>query len=76
LAATQRDLLAKAAGLIKAGGRICYSTCSIQRTENQEAVRDFLARHEQFQLAQEELLLPSAESPDHDGAYVALLLKE
>ena len=76
LAATQRDLLAKAAGLVKAGGRICYSTCSIQKTENQEAVRDFLARHEQFQLAQEELLLPSAESPDHDGAYVALLLKE
>ncbi len=76
LAATQSTLLARAAALVKAGGRICYSTCSIQRTENQEVMRDFLTRQAQFELAREDLLLPCAESPDHDGAYVALLLKK
>jgi hypothetical protein len=29
----------------------------------------------QFELAREELTLPSAESFDHDGAYVALLFR-
>jgi 16S rRNA (cytosine967-C5)-methyltransferase len=74
LAATQKSLLAKAAGLVKPGGRICYSTCSIQRQENQD-VREFLTQNRRFELVREELLLPSAEPVDHDGAYVALLIR-
>jgi 16S rRNA (cytosine967-C5)-methyltransferase len=74
IAATQKALLAKAAGLVKPGGRICYSTCSIQRQENQD-VTEFLTASSQFELAREELILPSADSFDHDGAYVALLLR-
>jgi 16S rRNA (cytosine967-C5)-methyltransferase len=74
LAATQKALLAKAAGLVKPGGRICYSTCSIQHQENQD-VREFLMESSQFELVREELTLPSAESFDHDGAYVALLFR-
>jgi len=74
LAATQKVLLAKAAGLVKPGGRICYSTCSIQRQENQD-VREFLTQNRRFELVHEELTLPSAESFDHDGAYVALLMR-
>jgi 16S rRNA (cytosine967-C5)-methyltransferase len=72
LAATQKALLAKAAHLVKPGGRICYSTCSIQRQENQD-VQEFLTPSDQFELVREELTLPSAEPFDHDGAYVALL---
>jgi len=75
IAATQKALLAKAAGLVKPGGRICYSTCSIQRQENQD-VREFLTQNSRFRLAHEELILPSAESFDHDGAYVALLKRK
>jgi len=74
IAATQKALLAKAAGLVKPGGRICYSTCSIQRQENQD-VREFLTQNRRFELVREELLLPSAEPTDHDGAYVALLTR-
>ena len=75
IAATQKALLAKAAGLVKPGGRICYSTCSIQQQENQD-VREFLAESHQFELVREELTLPSAEAFDHDGAYVALLRRK
>ncbi len=74
IAATQKALLAKAAHLVKPGGCICYSTCSIQRQENQDAV-EFLMQSSQFELVREELTLPSAEPFDHDGAYVALLTR-
>jgi 16S rRNA (cytosine967-C5)-methyltransferase len=73
LAATQRTLLEKAAALLKPTGQLCYSTCSIQITENQDVVRDFLATHDHFQLTQEHLALPSALLFDHDGAFTALL---
>jgi 16S rRNA (cytosine967-C5)-methyltransferase len=73
LAATQRALLEKAAAFLKPSGRICYSTCSIQKTEDQDVVHDFLKTHNEFQLAQERLTLPSAHPFDHDGAYAAVL---
>ena len=73
---TQKQLLEKAAGLVKPDGRICYSTCSIQRRENQDTIRGFLARHDEFELASESLLLPASGPFDHDGAYVALLIRK
>jgi 16S rRNA (cytosine967-C5)-methyltransferase len=76
LAATQRDLLARAADLVRVGGRLCYSTCSIQRAENQGLIRDFLTRDGRCELVREELTLPSAQQFDHDGAYLALLMKK
>jgi 16S rRNA (cytosine967-C5)-methyltransferase len=75
LAETQRGLLAKAATLVKPGGRICYSTCSIQRAEDRDVVGEFLGANKQFELAREELILPSAEGFDCDGAYVAILAR-
>jgi 16S rRNA (cytosine967-C5)-methyltransferase len=75
LAETQADLLQKAAALVKPGGKICYSTCSIQRAENDELVRQFLAKNADFDLRSEELRLPSAEQFDHDGGYVAIIGK-
>ena len=76
IAAIQKGLLAKAAALVKPGGRLCYSTCSIQRRENQDMVRDFLSGHSEFELAHESLLLPTTGLFDHDGAYVALLTRK
>jgi 16S rRNA (cytosine967-C5)-methyltransferase len=75
LARTQRSLLDKAARLVKPGGRICYSTCSIQSSENSDPVRAFLQANGQFELTGEELILPSAEGFDHDGAYAAVLTR-
>jgi 16S rRNA (cytosine967-C5)-methyltransferase len=75
LTKTQRSLLDKAATLVKPTGRIGYSTCSIQKAENTDVVHAFLEVHPQFELADEELILPSAEFPDHDGAYVAVLVR-
>jgi len=76
LAQTQRGLLEKAAAFVKPGGRICYSTCSIQRSENQDVVAAFLAEHDDFTLIDEDLRLPSAQPFDHDGAYAAILTQQ
>jgi 16S rRNA (cytosine967-C5)-methyltransferase len=73
LAAAQRSLLDKAAPLLKPMGRICYSTCSIQKAENQAVIHNFLTTHNQFQLAHEHLTLPAPAPTDRDGAYVAIL---
>jgi len=86
--ATQSQLLCTAASMTKPRGRISYSTCSIQKAENDELVADFLRRTPDFELDSETLILPSAEIPaqdpyskagpagfDHDGAYVAILIR-
>lgn len=71
----QDKLLRTAAAMIKPGGKICYSTCSIQKAENSELVEDFLKQNQNFALESEQLTLPSAEGFDHDGGYTAILAK-
>ncbi|HLN08546.1 MAG TPA: RsmB/NOP family class I SAM-dependent RNA methyltransferase, partial [Xanthobacteraceae bacterium] len=44
----QAEVLARAAPLVKAGGRIAYVTCSVLEEENGAQVRDFLTRHPDF----------------------------
>ncbi len=73
LAKTQRELLEKNAGLLKPKGKICYSTCSIQKQENGELIRKFLDKNPGFKLELERLTLPSADGFDHDGGYTAVL---
>ncbi len=47
----QVKLLAGAAGCLKPGGVMVYSTCTITREENLEVVEEFLRQHQTFELA-------------------------
>ena len=76
LSGIQAGLLDTAAKLLKPSGVICYSTCSIQKTENSEQIENFLEKNKNFTLEAEQLTLPSAEAPDRDGGYVAILVKQ
>ncbi len=49
LVAVQRKLLVNAAKLVKPGGSLVYSTCSIEPEENIENLKWFLANHPNFQ---------------------------
>jgi 16S rRNA (cytosine967-C5)-methyltransferase len=76
LAQIQTQLLELAASLVKPGGRICYSTCSILSQENNEVVSAFIKKHPNFSLEKENLVLPSAEIYDFDGGYTAIIVKK
>lgn len=44
----QSELLSHAATLVKPGGRLIYSTCSLEKDENEEQVKSFLLSHPDF----------------------------
>ncbi len=46
----QRELLERAAPLVRPGGRIVYATCTVNRAENQDLVEDFLRSRPDFTL--------------------------
>lgn len=71
LAETQLALLQKAAPLLKPGGVLVYSTCSLEPEENGELVRRFLANQTGFVLENERELRPFRDNVD--GSYVARL---
>lgn len=50
LARIQARMIDKAAGMVKPGGLLVYSTCTIIRDENDEIVEEFLLRHRDFEL--------------------------
>ncbi|UCC98277.1 MAG: methyltransferase domain-containing protein [Phycisphaerales bacterium] len=71
----QAELLGAAAEMVKPGGKICYSTCSIQKVENAGLVGDFVKENRIFELESEALTLPSVEGFDCDGGYTAILIR-
>lgn len=46
----QRGILSAAAGAVRPGGRLVYSTCTFAPEENEEVVAEFLAAHPEFSL--------------------------
>src|SRR5690606_36256037 len=79
----QKALLAAAWPLVREGGYLLYSTCSVLRAENDEQIMSFLSEHSATALPPEvpgaarsavgTQLFPAAGS--HDGFYYALLRK-
>jgi 16S rRNA (cytosine967-C5)-methyltransferase len=48
LAAIQRELLEAGAAAVRRGGRLVYSTCTINAAENERQIADFLGSHPDF----------------------------
>ncbi|MCU0796486.1 MAG: hypothetical protein MUF31_11175 [Akkermansiaceae bacterium] len=67
----QSAILENALPCLKEGGRLVYSTCSIEPEENEGVVESFLSRHPSFQLKASHQALPQRDGTD--GAYAAVL---
>ncbi len=72
LAATQLELLHRAAEFLKPGGTLVYSTCSMEPEENDTIRSQFLNLKPGFKADHERQLLPPTNSTD--GAYALALL--
>ncbi|RCK74037.1 MAG: Ribosomal RNA small subunit methyltransferase B [Ignavibacteriae bacterium] len=83
----QLRILSNAAGLVKTGGVIVYSTCTTEPEENIDVVRKFLEQNANFKLESAENFVNSAflnsfgcvetipHKHDIDGSFAARLLK-
>ncbi|MEP2668155.1 MAG: RsmB/NOP family class I SAM-dependent RNA methyltransferase [Cyclobacteriaceae bacterium] len=69
----QQQILAEYSTMIKPGGMLVYSTCSILPSENEEQVKKFLNTNTSFELKDEKHSWPSE---GFDGFYMALIKKK
>jgi 16S rRNA (cytosine967-C5)-methyltransferase len=71
--ATQQKIINDYSAMLKPGGLMVYSTCSLLPSENEQQVEKFLETHQgQFELQEQKSILPSE---GFDGFYMARLKK-
>ncbi len=69
----QATILCRVASLLKPGGILVYSTCTLIREENEEVVKNFLLANRQFELRKAASYLPpAAKSMVQDDFFLAL----
>lgn len=71
---TQQNILTSYSSMVKPGGRLVYSTCSILPSENEKQVKLFLEKNKEFTLLDEKSISPA--QTGFDGFYMACLLKK
>ncbi len=71
----QREILETCAGYVKKGGRLIYSTCSINREENEGVTDAFVRDHAGYQYkGKPETIYPHI--ADSDGFYIAVIQRD
>ncbi|SDJ73330.1 16S rRNA (cytosine(967)-C(5))-methyltransferase RsmB [Sediminibacillus albus] len=50
LAGVQLELLENLSSLLKKGGKLVYSTCTVDKAENEQVVEKFLSSHQEFEV--------------------------
>lgn len=73
LIALQRELIDEAYRLLKNGGELVYSTCTIDKKENDGQVKYMLDKYKDLELVESKTLLPTEEIVD--GFFMAKLKK-
>lgn len=70
----QQNLLENAYSLLKNGGTMVYSTCTINKKENEKQIAAFVNKHPDMKIKEEQTILPYVYHSD--GFYMCLLEKE
>lgn len=68
----QEQLLDEAANMVKRGGRLVYSTCSIEPEENMDQIKKFLEKYDNFELEPLEDYVPEEILAEDGLAYQTL----
>ena len=69
---TQIDILENCSKLLKDGGTLVYSTCSILKEENENIIEQFLKNHSNFK---KEKILEIVPNEEYDGFFICKLKK-
>ncbi|MCZ8215023.1 MAG: class I SAM-dependent methyltransferase, partial [Cyclobacteriaceae bacterium] len=69
----QKNILHDYSMMVKPGGKLVYSTCSLMPTENEKQVATFLANNPDFTLEEEKHIWPSE---GFDGFYMARVVRK
>ncbi|NKB25271.1 MAG: 16S rRNA (cytosine(967)-C(5))-methyltransferase RsmB [Kiritimatiellae bacterium] len=70
----QKALLNHTSTFLKSGGKLVYSTCSLESEENEEFIQGWLNEHPELRFAKAKKIFPPRTSTD--GAYAVLLEKK
>ena len=70
---TQWKILTEMSKSVRPGGRLVYSTCSLEQEENEELVGRWVREHKDWRLVKAKRLFPPKSGTD--GAYAALLVR-
>lgn len=70
----QRSILDTVHSYVKAGGTLVYSTCTINKAENEGNVAWFLETHKEFSLVSSKQMFPGENC--HDGFFIARLCRD
>lgn len=69
----QKDIINNVKRYVKDGGYLIYSTCTINKLENEWFIKDFLRENKEFVKVEEEIILPNSKQ---DGFYICKMRKE
>ncbi|MDQ2844703.1 MAG: hypothetical protein M3Y72_27410, partial [Acidobacteriota bacterium] len=67
----QLAIVSQAVSVLAPAGKLLYATCSLEREENEDVIRDFLDQHPSFRCTREVWRLPGRD--EGDGFYAAVL---
>lgn len=70
----QQQILSSVSMLLKPKGTLVYSTCTLNRKENDKQIAAFLSGHPDFELIEEKTLFPTPTGGD--GFYMAKVLRK
>jgi len=74
LVSLQRNMLETVCQYVKVGGTLLYSTCTMDKMENEDNVTWFLKQHPQFELVKMQQIFP--QETYGDGFFLAKLQKK
>lgn len=69
---TQKKILSDYCKMVKRGGKVVYSTCSILASENEKQVEVFLKENPDFKLEEQRSIMPSE---GFDGFFMARMIR-
>lgn len=70
----QKKILSKSAEHVKPNGILVYSTCTLNKKENEKQIQAFLKEHDDFMLVEERTIFPF--EAHSDGFYMAKLQRK